>query len=147
MLDRMNLVRDLAALSQQLTRGGAPLWSDAGIRRDLGVVAAELDALWALTRRNLSQAANGPLSAGAASAFKLCFAETLHRLGDLSMRVLDRAGLSLGDIDSLPSGRHASMELWAFALSIGGGTSQIQRKIIAERVLGLPREARRAPRS
>jgi alkylation response protein AidB-like acyl-CoA dehydrogenase len=144
--ERINQVRDLAELARRLSRDGAPLWDDAGIRREIGTMAAELDALWALTQRNLSRASTGPLSVGAASAFKLSFAEAMHHLGDLSMRVLDRAGLSLGDVGSLPTARHASIELWAFALSIGGGTSQIQRKIIAERVLGLPREERRAPR-
>jgi alkylation response protein AidB-like acyl-CoA dehydrogenase len=147
LLERMNLVRDLAVLAQQLTCGGEPLWSDAGIRREIGAVAAEFDALWALTKRNLSHAANGPLPIGAASVFKLSFAEALHRLGDLAMRVLGRVGLSLADVGSLSTGRHSRVELWAFAHSIGGGTSQIQRKIIAERVLGLPREERGASRS
>jgi alkylation response protein AidB-like acyl-CoA dehydrogenase len=141
------MVRELAELAQQLTRGGAPLWEDAGLRRDIGALAAEFDALWSLTRRNLSQAGNGPVAPGPASAFKLSFAEAMHHLGDVSMRVLERAGLSLDDVGSLPSGRLAHMELRAFALSIGAGTSQIQRKIIAERVLGLPREDRGVPRS
>jgi alkylation response protein AidB-like acyl-CoA dehydrogenase len=147
MLERAALVRDLAALAQQLTRDGEPLWSDPGIRREIGFVAAEFDALWALTKRNLSQAKEGPVSVSGASAFKLAFAEAMHRLGDLSLRLLGSAGRSLGDVDSLSSGRLAHVELWAFALSIGAGTSQIQRKIIAERVLGLPREDRGASRS
>jgi alkylation response protein AidB-like acyl-CoA dehydrogenase len=144
LLDRINLIRDLAALAQRLERDGAPLWADRGIRRDIGLVAAEFDALWAMTMRNLSQAETGPLPVGAASAFKLSFAEALHHLGDLSMRVLERAGLSLGQVDSLQVGRFATAELWAFAISIAAGSSQIQRKIIAERVLGLPREDHRA---
>lgn len=144
LLDRITLIRELAEMAQRIVRNGSPLWADAGIRRDIGVVTAEFDALWAMTMRNLSQAETGPLPVGAASAFKLSFGEALHHLGDLSMRVLERAGLSLGQTDSLQVGRFATAELWAFAISIAAGSSQIQRKIIAERVLGLPREDRRA---
>jgi alkylation response protein AidB-like acyl-CoA dehydrogenase len=77
---------------------------------------------------------------GSGSGFKVAFATTQHRLGDLAIRVLDRASLSLDDIDGKPTGQLVHSKLHAFAISLGGGTTQIQQNIIAERVLGLPRE-------
>jgi len=73
--------------------------------------------------------------------FKLAFTELRHRLGETAMLLLDRAGLSLYDFGNLPSGRHVQALFWALRMSIAAGTSQVQRNIVAERVLGLPREA------
>jgi alkylation response protein AidB-like acyl-CoA dehydrogenase len=140
MLQSMELVADLATLAKQLARGSATAYDDAGIRRDLGKLAAELDALWALTKRNISQAQRTGLVGVGGSVFKLAYTELRHRMGELAMHLLDRASLSLDDIDQLPTGRHVQGRIHALSISIAAGTSQVQRNIVAERVLGLPKE-------
>ncbi len=124
LVEAIRLVEDLA-----------PLVHDAGQRRELGHVAAELDALWSLTKRNVAQAERGKTGAGS-MVMKLAYSEARQRLGDLSMRVLGRRGLRI-DGNELVEER-----LRTLALTIAAGTSQIQRNIVAERVLGLPREPR-----
>ncbi|HEX8804209.1 MAG TPA: acyl-CoA dehydrogenase family protein [Acidimicrobiales bacterium] len=145
MLDAMRLVADLARVARGTARpGGGTAWDDAGLRRDIGLVAADLDGLWALTKRNVTRAGRGTLSIAGGSAFKLYYADVRHRLGDVAMRVLGRAGLSLADLPGTPSalgtGAHVHSEVHALAVSVAAGTSQIQRNILSERVLGLPRE-------
>ncbi|HWW53775.1 MAG TPA: acyl-CoA dehydrogenase family protein, partial [Acidimicrobiales bacterium] len=54
--------------------------------------------------------------------------------------VLGRAGLSQTDVDGLASGHLVEEYLRGLSHTIGGGTSQIQRNIVAERLLGLPKE-------
>src|SRR5205823_3039090 len=49
MLQTMALVSHLPSLAKRLDR-----WDDAGIRRELGLLSADLEALWALTKRNIS---------------------------------------------------------------------------------------------
>jgi alkylation response protein AidB-like acyl-CoA dehydrogenase len=101
--------------------------------RELGRCAAEFDALWALTKRNVSQAQRGTTGAGA-MVIKLAYTEARQRFGELCLRVLGRDGLHL-DGNELVEER-----LRVLALTIAAGASQIQRNIIGERVLGLPRE-------
>nr|WP_232425132.1 acyl-CoA dehydrogenase family protein [Pseudofrankia inefficax] len=147
LLTAMTMVEELAALAKTLGHGqGGTAWDDDAIRREIGQVAAELDAMWALTRRNVTRAAGGggvPPAGG--SAFKLTYSEALHHFGEVAMKVLERYAVSLDDLElpggaTLPAGRHLLEHLHAFAISIGAGTSQIQKNILAERVLGLPRE-------
>jgi alkylation response protein AidB-like acyl-CoA dehydrogenase len=140
MLDTTNLMRDLVAIAKLTPKAGGTAWDDPGIRRDLGAIAAELDALWAYTKRNVSAGAKGGLPMGSGSAFKLSYAGVVGRLGDLALRILDRSSLAMDDIDGLPTAAQVHGRIHAFAVSLGGGTSQIQQNIIAERVLGLPRE-------
>ncbi len=139
LLGSMRLLERLADLARDSSHGD-PQWEDAGVRREIGHLAADLDALWALTRRNVSQAErSGPPGLGG-SVFKLHYTEVRHRLGDLAMRLLGRAGLSLEDIDGLAVGEHVRGWIHAMSISIAAGTSQIQRNIVAERILGLPKE-------
>ena len=74
------------------------------------------------------------------SVFKLAYSEARQKLGDLSDRILDRAALSMDDLDGIPNGRHVTGRLHALSISIAAGTTQIQRNIVGERVLGLPKE-------
>jgi alkylation response protein AidB-like acyl-CoA dehydrogenase len=140
LLQTMELVHDLADLAKRITRRSAVAWDDAGLRRDLGKVAAELDALWALTKRNISEASRTGLVGAGGNVFKLAYTDLRHRLGELALHVLERASLSMDDIDDLPSGKHVRGRIHGLKMSIAAGTSQVQRNIIAERLLGLPKD-------
>jgi alkylation response protein AidB-like acyl-CoA dehydrogenase len=135
LLASMQLVSDLASISRKLGR-----WDDASVRRELATAAAELDAQWAMTRRNVTRAERGLDAAFGGSVFKLAYHGTRDRLGEVAMRLLDRAGLAFDDPLDLSSLDHVDQTLYALSLSIAAGTAQIQRNIIGERVLGLPRE-------
>jgi alkylation response protein AidB-like acyl-CoA dehydrogenase len=113
----------------------APLVHDPAHLRELGRCSAELDALWALTKRNVSQSARGTVGAGA-MVMKLAYSEARQRFGELALRVLDREALHVDDNEQVEE------RLRVLALTIAAGASQIQRNIIGERVLGFPKEAR-----
>ncbi|MDQ1522023.1 MAG: hypothetical protein QOI55_3096 [Actinomycetota bacterium] len=108
---------------------------DPAHARELGHCLAEFEALWALTKRNVSQAMRGTSGPGA-MVIKLAYTEARQRFGELCLRVLERDAL---DIDG---SELVEERLRTLALTIAAGTSQIQRNIISERVLGLPREPR-----
>jgi alkylation response protein AidB-like acyl-CoA dehydrogenase len=78
---------------------------------------------------------------GAALTYKIQWASWRRRLGELAMDVLGQAGeVAAGgsyEWDVLPN-----LFLFSRADTIYGGTNQIQRNLIAERGLGLPREPR-----
>ena len=137
----MELVRDLAELAKNITSHGATRWEDAGLRREIGRIAAELDALWALTKRNISQAQRTGLVGVGGNVFKLAWTDLRQHLGDVAMRLLDRASLSLDDVGR-PADRRARARALLRTLDdhrrrhVAGE----QRNIVGERVLGLPKD-------
>jgi alkylation response protein AidB-like acyl-CoA dehydrogenase len=142
LLGSMRLLTDLVEIAKKTPIGSGTAWDDAGIRRDLTLVAAELDAQWALTRRNVARAARYGSPGVGGSVFKLAYHETRERMGDVAYRVLGRARLALGDPTGLSARHldHVHQRLYALSLSIAAGTAQIQRNIVGERLLGLPKE-------
>jgi alkylation response protein AidB-like acyl-CoA dehydrogenase len=74
-----------------------------------------------------------------ASVTKLVWANWHRGLGELAMEVLGAAGLATSG-DELSEWQR--LFLFSRADTIYGGSDEIQRNIIAERVLGLPREVR-----
>ncbi|HSS10106.1 MAG TPA: acyl-CoA dehydrogenase [Acidimicrobiales bacterium] len=143
MLQSMELISEVADLAKTPRHRGAALWDDAGVRSELGHLAAEFDALWALTKRNVSQAARTGMPGPGGSIFKLAYSEARQRLGDFTCRLLDRASLSFDNVeglDGVASSEHVQGRVHALSLTIAAGTSQIQRNIVAERILGLPKD-------
>ena len=81
-----------------------------------------------------------------ASTIKLGLSLFMARLGGVAMQVLDGEGLVEGGdpaaTDHSSYGRLQDMFLGQWSSRIGGGTEQIQRNLIGERALGLPRDPR-----
>ncbi|OFV90964.1 MAG: acyl-CoA dehydrogenase [Acidobacteria bacterium RBG_16_68_9] len=131
---------DIARVAQRVTRGDARAWDDAALRKEIGRLQARLDALWAMVKMGVSEISQTGVPGIGGVAVKLLYSELDQHLGDLAMRVLARAGLSRDDVGELPSKRFLAAALKSLSLTIAAGTSQIQRNIISERILGLPRE-------
>ena len=78
---------------------------------------------------------------GAASVSKLVWANWHQQLGELAIDVLGEAG-TLADAFPYDLSDLQRLALFTRSDTIYGGSNEIQRNIIAERVLGLPRESR-----
>jgi alkylation response protein AidB-like acyl-CoA dehydrogenase len=136
--DVVNTMVMLHDIADRARKNGA--WDDAGVRREFGQLTAELDALWALTKRGVSEAQRTGVPGPSASVFKLRFSEVRLRVGDLLVKVLGRGSLAMSDVDGAGSGALIEERLNSLSYTIAAGTSQIQRNIVAERILGLPKE-------
>jgi alkylation response protein AidB-like acyl-CoA dehydrogenase len=142
LLGSMRLLTDLVEIARKTPLGAGTAWDDAALRGELTLIAAELDAQWALTRRNVSRAARHGTPGVGGSVFKLAYHETRTRMGEVALRLLGRARLALDDPTGLSARHldHVDQTLYALSLSIAAGTAQIQRNIVGERLLGLPKE-------
>ncbi len=142
MIHLQAFVQDMIAVAQRVTSQGTRAWEDRALRREIGHLAAELEALWAMVKLSVCEAKETGVPGLGASAIKLHYTELYHRIGELAMRLLGRAALSRSDVAGLPSGRWLSRAMQSISLTIAAGTSQIQKNIIGERVLGQPKEPR-----
>lgn len=123
--------RELRALTDLALDNGAA--DDPAIRADLAKAWVELDVMRAHALRTLGDAATGT-----AEVAKLLWANWHRGLGELAMRVRGAASLTADpELDDWQR-----LFLFTRADTIYGGSNEIQRNVIAERVLGLPREFR-----
>ncbi len=90
--------------------------------------------------RMMTRLSQGELPGPESSVVKLFWADLTQRLGELSLTALGPAAqLPAGSARTVDDGRWQQRMLWSRCASIAGGTSEIQRNIIAQRLLGLPR--------
>jgi alkylation response protein AidB-like acyl-CoA dehydrogenase len=132
--------RELADLIELAKQNRA--YDDPILRDRLAQAKVELDVMRANAVRGLSSVLAGSDSSaggGAASISKLVWANWHKKLGDIAMAVLGPDALTLGAADSAIE-RWQKLHLFTRADTIYGGSDEIQRNILAERVLGLPRE-------
>ena len=140
MIQLQQFVADLVALARRTTRGGVTLWDDPSLRRELGRLQAELDTLWAMVKMSVSEASRTGVPGVGASCVKLFYTELYQRITELGVRLLGRGALSRDDVAGLPSSEILLKAMQAISLTIAAGTSEVQRNIVAERILGLPKE-------
>jgi alkylation response protein AidB-like acyl-CoA dehydrogenase len=139
---QIGFAEELGAVVRAAVESGAV--HDPVVRERLVRQWAELRTM----RWNALRTLGGSGDAGAPSVAKLLWAGWHQRLGELAVLVRGAAA-AVGPADwsaSAPYELDASQHLFLFsrADTIYGGSDQIQRTIIAERVLGLPREPKGA---
>jgi alkylation response protein AidB-like acyl-CoA dehydrogenase len=127
--------RELDALIDLARVNGS--YDDPVIRDRLARADVELEVIRLNALRTLSQE-QGPQQASIA---KLLWGTWHRTLGELAMQVLGTSALTAGPGYDLDEWQR--LFLFSRADTIYGGSDEIQRNILAERVLGLPREARK----
>src|SRR5262249_40885418 len=133
---------ELEQLLDLLKRIAADKREDGALAKELGRATAELSALWAMVKLSVCEAEKTGVPGLLGSAIKLHYSELYQRIADLGLRILGRAALSREDLAHLPCEDILTKAMHSLSLTIAAGTSQIQRNIIAERILGLPKEER-----
>jgi alkylation response protein AidB-like acyl-CoA dehydrogenase len=158
---RSNLLR-LVEVCGQLQRdgsnGGTEL-DDALVRQKLGQMVVETEVLYYQALRALSKVDKGQRPGAESSIDKLYYSEMDKRHQELVQSILGPSGQLEEGMPSevaldpqRPHGQHDGTWVYNFLRSRAGtiysGSSEIQKNIIGERVLGLPREPRadRIPR-
>ena len=121
---------------------GAGRTEDAGILRDFGALSAQVDATCAIADAYLAKRIDGNEQVGDASIVKLAYARTLRAFTDFGVRVAGlsaqyRTPITFGDLNS---GNWLPDFMNSYAWTIAGGSDEVQRNIIAERMLDMPRE-------
>jgi alkylation response protein AidB-like acyl-CoA dehydrogenase len=124
---------DLIALAKRTGADG-----NQAVRRRLAEAHAQVSGLRALGYKGFASFAQGS-SAAEHSYLKLATSELQKSLFELGMELEGPAGIVVDPAHHKAAGRWAFSFFTSFASTIAGGTSEIQRNIIAERVLGLPR--------
>jgi len=90
--------------------------------------------------RTMTRLAQGIEPGPESSVVKLAWTDMTQQLSDAALAVVGDASPLWGDADGNPErGWWQRQWLWSKAASIAGGTSEIQRTIIGDRILGLPR--------
>ena len=128
-------------LAKRAMRAGAPAIDDPVIRDRLVDFVIEAQALKLCNERGKIAPLNQERPMGLPLSNKLAWTEFVRRLNEFAMTLTGAAGgYYVGDDNAVDEGLWTRGYLNAFSATIGGGTSQIQRNIVAEHVLGLPKK-------
>lgn len=135
--------QELDLLLETLTvmkRDGRPVIEEPRVRQELGQSIIEIELMRLTALRQLSRYEKGIERGAEASANKLYWS---HAAQDMFERAMDALGplapLVGKDAHALAGGRFQLSYLQSRAFSIYSGSSEIQRNIIGERILGLPK--------
>jgi alkylation response protein AidB-like acyl-CoA dehydrogenase len=114
---------------------------DPVVRQRLAELHTRFELLRFLGYRVRTAASRGEQPGPESSVMKLAVSALYESGGDLVVELQGPAGMLMGD-DAPYGGRFQGLFMGQWAPRIGGGTDQVQRNIISERVLGLPGEIR-----
>ncbi|MCB1684774.1 MAG: acyl-CoA dehydrogenase family protein [Pseudomonadales bacterium] len=138
MFDKLD---NLKALVKATRKQGRPASEDAKTRRTLAMFEAKIAAMKYNGLRYLTKQIKGEPLTSETSVNKLLRASLEIEMDDFAVELTGQAGLHLqGSADAVDAGSWAKSALNWPNVVIGGGTPNIQRNIIAERILGQPKD-------
>ncbi len=138
MFDKLDTLKDLV---RRTRKNGRPASEDPLVRRTLAAFEAKIAAMKYNGLRYLTKQIRGEPLTSETSVNKLLRASLEIEMDDFAVALSGEAGLQLrGGDQAVDNGSWAKASLsWANVV-IGGGTPNIQRNIIAERILGQPKD-------
>ncbi len=115
---------------------------DRGVLRDFGALVTEVDAVCAIADQFLDNRIKGVERVGDASIVKNAYSRALRAYSLLGVRLggIDEQYLAPITFGDLNTGNWMADYMNSFAWTIAGGSEEVQRNIIAERMLEMPRE-------
>jgi len=133
-------VQRLAALARQMPIDGRPAWEQPWVRQKLAQLLIECESLKYTRLRGLTRQLRGQPPGPEGSMLKLCGSELGVRIAQFASELLGANAIINEPTEVVPDApRWFNRVLSARQYTIAGGTSEIQRNIIAQRGLGLPR--------
>jgi len=132
-------LRKLVELAKSTKQNGSTAADDPVIRDRIGQFWSELQALRFTNYRSFSKFLQTGMPGPEGSTAKLVWSETNQRLTKLALEIEGPYAMLSGGDHAVDDGYWQRWQLRSRGNTIEGGTSEILRNIIAERVLGLPK--------
>ena len=132
-------LEEIKALAKKSKKNGKPAAADPGVRRRIARADARIEAMRLNGLRFLTKQLRGENVGAETSVNKLHRATLEVELGELALEIEGASGV----LDGAAAPEHGKWQRMALSwpeVVIGGGTPNIQRNIIAERILGLPKD-------
>jgi alkylation response protein AidB-like acyl-CoA dehydrogenase len=134
------VLRSVIAAASRARRDGKPAIDDPVLRDRLTQLWIEVEALALHGRRARVPALTADRPMALPLMHKLVFSEINQRLSELAVEMLGpESTLWLGDAHAPDGAQWPRAYMNSFGMTIGGGTSEILRNVLGERVLGLPK--------
>ena len=122
-------------------RDGAPLRDDSIVRKTVARLATEIEAAKMLTLKVIAKASAGEVPNIESAMFKLWTTQLGQKIADAMLTFAGPAGaLKRGSVGAPLDGRFEMTYRYTVVDTVGAGTSEVQRNIIARRGLHLPVE-------
>ena len=138
--DMTGIVRELVDLAKAVRRNGSSAWDDDSVRQQIVQFACEAWGIKYTALRQLTRQLKGLPPGPESSIQKVAFSELNLRMQKFAMELLGPYSQMLYEAQfAVDKGKWSYRMLAARGMIIGAGTSEIQRNIIGERVLGLPK--------
>jgi alkylation response protein AidB-like acyl-CoA dehydrogenase len=131
-------IRKLVALARVRSGAGSG-WDSDAVRARVGRLEASVEALWRMTQMCIAEAERSGAPSPFGSAVKLRYSELSQEIAELALRLAGEPIVARADLEGVPTAEIVREYLWSLQFTIAAGTSQIQRNLIAERILGLPK--------
>ncbi len=127
-------------LARRWPRAGGAASADPVLRQALAQVYIEGRALRLTGLRYVTRQLRGAAPGPEGSVLKLAFTDTYKKMAEAATQILGPAHqLWRGEPGAPDGGRWAFQTLFALRFGIAGGTTEIQKNIVGERILGLPK--------
>ena len=135
-----SMVRDLARLAQQVQLDGRPAWENSAVRQRIAAFACEAEAIKYNAFRGITRRLKGQTPGPESSTLKVSGTELNLKIQMFATELMGPfAQVDRGSPFAVDGGKWLGRAITARGGTIAGGSNEIQRNIIGERVLKLPR--------